>query len=98
MIADAAPQIAVTGQAKARAGGQMTLPFTASDDYSVISGAAQIALDLEAINRRHGLLVDPEPRDEINVELPMPISGDRREFHREPDREFFPSTLGPIYR
>ena len=80
MIADAAPHIAVTGQAVARAGGQMTLPFTASDDYSVISGSAQIVLDLEAINRRHGLLVDPEPRDEIGVNLPMPISGDRREF------------------
>lgn len=80
MIADAAPQIAVTGQAEARAGGQMTLPFTARDDYSVISGSARIVLDLEAINRRHGLKVDPEPRDEIDVQLPMPISGDRREF------------------
>jgi uncharacterized protein (TIGR02302 family) len=80
MIADTAPQIAVTGMAEAQAAGQMTLPFTASDDFGVVSGIAKIALDLEAIDRRHGLFVDPEPRDEISVELPMPISGDRREF------------------
>ncbi|MFT5342246.1 MAG: hypothetical protein ACI9BH_001460 [Paracoccaceae bacterium] len=80
MITDSAPDLAVTGPAEAQAGGQMTLPFTASDDYGVISGRALIALDLDAITRRYGLLADPEPRDEISVELPMPISGDRRDF------------------
>jgi uncharacterized protein (TIGR02302 family) len=80
MITDVSPQIAVTGLVEAQAGGQMSLPFTASDDYGVVSGTVQIALDLNGINRRHGLLLDPEPRDEISVELPMPISGDRREF------------------
>jgi uncharacterized protein (TIGR02302 family) len=80
MITDASPQIAVTGLVEAQAGGQMTLPFTASDDYGVVSGTVQIALDMNRIDRGHGLSLDPEPRDEISVELPMPISGDRREF------------------
>ncbi|MBL4767116.1 MAG: TIGR02302 family protein [Rhodobacteraceae bacterium] len=80
MIADSVPKIAITGEAEAQAGGQMTLPFTASDDYGVVSGTALIALDLDAINRRYGLLVEPEARNEISVELPMPISGDRRDF------------------
>lgn len=80
VIADTAPQISVAGEAKAAATGEMTLPFTASDDYGVVAGQAVIALDPGALERRYGLAVDPEPRDPITVELPMPIAGDRRMF------------------
>lgn len=80
MIEDTAPQISVAGVAEAAATGEMTLPFTASDDYGVVAGQAVIALDVAALDRRHGLAVDPEPRERVNVELPMPISGDRRMF------------------
>ncbi|MFU8865039.1 MAG: TIGR02302 family protein [Rhodobacterales bacterium] len=66
--------------AQARAEGQMSLPFTASDDYGVVAGQARITLDLETIPRRHGLRLDPEPRDAIVLDLPMPISGSRKEF------------------
>lgn len=80
MIDDNAPKVSVAGIAEAEATGEMTLPFTASDDHGVLSGQAQIALDLSALNRRHGLAIDPEPRTPITVELPMPIAGDRRNF------------------
>lgn len=66
--------------AQARAEGQMSLPFTASDDHGVVAGQARITLDLETIPRRHGLRLDPEPREAIVLDLPMPISGSRREF------------------
>lgn len=77
---DTAPQIAVSGKADVAATGEMTLPFTASDDYGVVAGQAVIALDMGALDRRYGLAADPEPRAQINVELPMPIAGDRRQF------------------
>jgi uncharacterized protein (TIGR02302 family) len=80
MIADTEPQIAVSGVAEVQAAGQMALPFTASDDYGIIAGQARIALDLAAVDRRFGLAVDPDPREAVIVELPMPISGDRRMF------------------
>ncbi len=80
MIADRAPYVAVTGKAEAAAGGEMTLPFEARDDYGVISGQAHIALDLAAVDRRYGLAVEPEPRDALDVDLPLPISGNRRDF------------------
>ena len=80
VIEDTAPQITVAGPAKAAATGEMTLPFTASDDYGVTAGQAVIALDADALERRYGLAVDPEPRERVNVELPMPISGDRSMF------------------
>lgn len=80
VIEDTAPQIAVAGLAEVAATGAMTLPFSASDDHGVVSGQAVIALDRDSIDRRHGLAVAPEPREQVDVELPMPISGDRRRF------------------
>ncbi|WP_306432343.1 TIGR02302 family protein [Tropicibacter sp. Alg240-R139] len=80
MVRDEAPQISVAGVIEAEAGGQMSLPFTASDDYGVTAGTARIELDLAGADRRHGLIRDPEPREALVVDLPMPIAGDRRIF------------------
>jgi uncharacterized protein (TIGR02302 family) len=80
VIADSPPLISVDDSAEAEAGGQMKLPFAASDDYGVVSGAAVIELDLASVDRRYGLTTDPEPRESIQVELPMPITGDRADF------------------
>ena len=79
-VADAAPQIAPEGEVERAAGGEMRRPFRASDDYGVVAGRAEIALDLDAVSRRHGLALDPEPREALVVDLPMPISGDRAGF------------------
>lgn len=80
VVPDIAPDISVVGTAEVEASGAMTLPFSASDDYGVISGNARIELDLAAVDRRFGTTVAPEPRDAIDVDLPMPIAGDRRAF------------------
>ena len=60
--------------------GQMSLPFRATDDYGVTGGTATFRLDLAKVDRRYGLATDPEPRDPIELDLPMPITGDRAEF------------------
>ncbi|WP_171100921.1 TIGR02302 family protein [Ruegeria sp. HKCCD7255] len=88
IVADTAPQIAVSGRAEAEAGGQMKLPFDAADDYGVISGTARIELDLDSVDRRYGLATDAEPRDVITVDLPMPITGDRSEFTEDLIEDF----------
>ncbi|MBB97864.1 MAG: TIGR02302 family protein [Rhodobacteraceae bacterium] len=80
MIDDADPTVDVTAAPEAEAAGQMSLPFAAGDDYGVVAGTATITLDLDAVDRRHGLVVDPEPREPITVSLPMPIAGDRSQF------------------
>ncbi|MEO9781214.1 MAG: TIGR02302 family protein [Sedimentitalea sp.] len=80
VIDDTLPQITIAGVAEAEATGEMTLPFTASDDYGVVAGQAVITLDPGAVSRRHGLVAEPESRDAIVVPLPMPIAGDRRMF------------------
>ncbi|WP_371807760.1 TIGR02302 family protein [Ruegeria sp. HKCCD7559] len=88
IIDDTAPQIAVAGSAEAEAGGQMKLPFVAGDDYGVVAGSALIELDLAAVDRRYGLAAEPEPREAIAVELPMPITGDRVDFAEDLIEDF----------
>jgi len=88
MITDTAPEISVSGLAEAGAVGEMTLPFTASDDYGVEMGEAVITLDLDAVERRYGLLTEPEPRESVTVPLPMPITGDRAMFEENLIEDF----------
>ncbi|MBO9445618.1 TIGR02302 family protein [Ruegeria sp. R14_0] len=88
IVADTPPLIGVDGAAESEAGGQMKLPFAASDDYGVVSGSAVIELDLASVDRRYGLSAVPEPREVIQVELPMPIAGDRGEFTEDLIEDF----------
>ena len=60
--------------------GQMSQPFRGIDDYGVESGTATFTLDLTRVERDHGLRIDPEPREPIVLDLPMPIAGDRSVF------------------
>lgn len=76
---DARPHIQPSGDLTRTLAGEMRLPFTARDDYGVSAGQAAISLDLARTDRRHGLAADPEPRDDVVVDLPMPFRGDRRE-------------------
>ena len=80
VIPDTAPQVSILNAPEASALGEMTLPFQAMDDYGVEAGEARFALDVTAVDRRHGLSVKPDPRPELVVALPMPIAGNRAQF------------------
>ena len=88
IIPDMPPEIALLDDPTASAMGETTLPFEARDDYGVEAGEAFFALDLASLDRRYGLEIDPEPRPELIVPLPMPISGDRREFEENLIEDF----------
>ncbi len=79
-IADAPPYVELTGPVDADAMGELSQPFSAMDDYGVEAGTATIMLDLGAVDRRHGLVVDPDPMDLLVLDLPMPFTGDRADF------------------
>ncbi|SHH05405.1 TIGR02302 family protein [Cognatiyoonia sediminum] len=80
VIEDQPPFVELTGPIEADALGEMSQPFRAEDDYGVVSGTAEIALDLGAVDRRHGLAIAPEARGPVVIDLPMPFSGDRSDF------------------
>lgn len=60
--------------------GQMSQPFSAEDDYGIAGGIATFELDLTQLDRSHGLATEPDARDPIELDLPLPIAGDRDEF------------------
>ena len=78
--ADDAPAVALDGEVEGQPPGQMQFAFTATDDYGVTSGTAHIRLDPDRADRRYGLAVDPEPREALVLDLPMPFRGSRSEF------------------
>ncbi|MEL7216614.1 MAG: DUF4175 family protein, partial [Pseudomonadota bacterium] len=80
VAADAPPMIAPLGPPSGRINGDMELTFEASDDYAVQSATVSLTLDLAAVDRRHGLTLDPAPRAPTVIELPMPLTGDRQSF------------------
>ena len=77
LLPDAPPTIKPIGPMDRDADGRFKQPFEATDDYGVVKGAVSIALDLSAVDRRYGLTVDPEKRDPVMLDLPMPMKRDR---------------------
>lgn len=77
---DAPPAIEFDGAISQGEGGRMEAPYAAQDDYGVVGGRIEVTLDLNEVDRRYGLASEPEPREKIVLDLPMPISGDRTDF------------------
>ncbi|MDB4054238.1 DUF4175 domain-containing protein [Octadecabacter sp.] len=80
LLEDEAPTVELTGPIEADAQGEMSQPFSAMDDYGVLAGVATIELNLEGVDRRHGLTIEPDLRTVIVIDLPMPFSGGRTDF------------------
>jgi hypothetical protein len=83
---DEAPAIAPEGELSAAPEGT-SIPWRGTDDHGILAARLTIVPDLEA-DRRHGLAAEPDPREPLVIELPLPISGDRR--------EVFETTLADI--
>lgn len=80
MLADQPPSIAITGLPELTRDGALSLGFAAEDDYGIAGGEVRITLDTLALSRRHGLKPEPEPREDIVLDLPLPLSGSRQSF------------------
>jgi uncharacterized protein (TIGR02302 family) len=76
---DAAPTVTPQGEIGREADGRFRQGFAATDDYGVVAGQVTIALDLAAVDRRHGLAPEPEAVAPVVLDLPMPLSGSRAE-------------------
>jgi len=77
---DAPPGVIPTGEIGREADGRFRQAFTATDDNGIIAGQVTIALDMAALDRRHGLMVDPEPQEPVVLDLPLPITGARADY------------------
>lgn len=80
ILADQPPAIVMVGELEGIPPGQMGLTFTATDDFGIATARVEIALDPANADRRHGLAIDPEPREALVLDLPLPFNGSRAEF------------------
>lgn len=79
-IPDAAPTIRLEGELEVTAAGEMGQAYHASDDVAVTDLRARVVLDLEGVDRRYGLALDPMARAPLEVALPLPFAGSRTAF------------------
>lgn len=79
-IRDQPPRILVTGPSESQADGTFRQDFSARDDYGAVAGSARFGLNLAAVERRFGFATLPDPRDDITVDLPMALTGNRTAF------------------
>lgn len=60
--------------------GAFHLPYTTTDDYGVVGGHAIVTLDLDRIQRQHGLRADPVSNSPISIDLTPPFSSEESAF------------------
>lgn len=83
VMPDSPPQIAALAPSPQPLGadeGQLIVPFEVQDDYGVVSANAEIILDLPRVDRRYGLQIAPDSRPPLQLALPLPVTGSRRDF------------------
>ena len=76
MIPDAPPSVELTGEITRTVQGSVQLPYAARDDYGITGGVVEIRLDMDKLDRRFGLVLEPENIDPITFDLPVPFYGD----------------------
>lgn len=82
-IPDKPPSIKISGPLQAEAMGSVTLPLSLQDDYGVEDASIRISLDIDRIDRRYGLQVEPERVDDADYPVLLPFADSRQEFEAE---------------
>lgn len=80
MLPDHAPSVDLAEPVSGVPPGSFSMAYAAEDDYGVRGGQAVLTLDPEAADRRYGLAVEPEPREALVLDLPLPFRGSRDAF------------------
>lgn len=80
LIADLPPTVTPSDKLARESDGKLKQDFTASDDFGVVAGQVTIALDLPKVERIYGRTMEPEPRDPVVLDLPLPNKGNRSAF------------------
>ncbi|UWQ07416.1 DUF4175 domain-containing protein [Aliiroseovarius crassostreae] len=78
-IGDVPPSIRTDGALTRVTSGTFKLGYRAGDDYGVTAGQARLELALNAVERRYGLSLDPDPRVAEILDLPRPYRADPRQ-------------------
>nr|WP_319248333.1 DUF4175 domain-containing protein [uncultured Celeribacter sp.] len=76
---DAHPVAELIGDMTRAPSGEMRQNFRVGDDFGVVRAVLTISRDPEAIPRLYGYRLPPEPRPVLELSVPLPQIGDRRD-------------------
>jgi uncharacterized protein (TIGR02302 family) len=80
MLQDQPPNVVLAEPLSGVPPGSVQIIYAAQDDYGIAGGRVLIALNPSRADRRYGLTVDPERREPLSLDLPLPYSGSRADF------------------
>ncbi|RMH48323.1 MAG: TIGR02302 family protein [Alphaproteobacteria bacterium] len=80
VVPDRPPSLRLLGPPEPMLQGAGRYRYAGQDDYGLVAAWATVTLDLSRVARRHGLAPDPEPRPPVEFDLPLPLTGDARDF------------------
>lgn len=80
MLTDQAPTVTLVEPLSGVPPGSVQMTYSAQDDYGISGGVALISLNPDRADRRFGLTVEPETREPLALDLPLPFNGNRAEF------------------
>ena len=75
-VNDGSPEIDFNGEVSRTLQGEMEVPYIASDDYGILGASLTVDLDISKVDRVYGLALDPEPRDPLLIDIPLPFTAD----------------------
>ena len=89
---DFPPEVSWSGVFETDFYGESEFLFSARDDFGVTGGSVRIEVDLNQVDRRFGLSSMPRVQNPILLDLPMPLSGDRKDFDSKVIKDFSDSV------
>ena len=77
LVPDAPPQAELVGDMTRGPTGETRQEFRLTDDFGVARAVMAVRLNAEAVARRYGFVLPPEPRPSIDVPVALPQTGGR---------------------
>ncbi len=88
VIPDLPPILRIPDGLEKATSGAMELTYGARDDYGIVTAKLLIRPNLSLVDRRFGLLADPNIPDVIERDLPMPFSQDQTDIKETFSEDF----------
>ncbi len=96
LLPDKPPNLQWNGTFEPDFFGVSRFSYAAQDDFGITAVRALIEVDLEALDRRYGLALDPESDAALRVDLPMPLDGRYRDFSMDVTEDFSKHMLSNL--
>lgn len=96
LLPDKPPNLQWSGSFEPDFFGVSRFSYAAQDDFGITAVRALIEVDLDALDRRYGLALDPDSDAALSFDLPMPLDGQYRDFSMDVTEDFSKHMLSNL--